>query len=107
MLARFGGEEFVIFTLGGSSEDFLTRLEGLRRTVQESPVVQGPHSRHLTVSIGCHSAVPHPGETPGDFVRRADAYLYQAKRNGRNRVETSLGSEPPALTEGRTFATTP
>ncbi|UOM37158.1 transporter substrate-binding domain-containing protein [Acuticoccus sp. I52.16.1] len=91
VLARYGGEEFVIFTLGGSPADFTARLEALRRAVEEAPVVQGSQTCALTVSIGSHSAVPQPADTLADFIRRADARLYEAKRDGRNRVVTGSG----------------
>ena len=90
-IGRFGGEEFVIFTLGGSPADFTARLEALRRAVEEAPVVQGSQTCALTVSIGSHSAVPQPADTLADFIRRADARLYEAKRDGRNRVVTGSG----------------
>jgi diguanylate cyclase (GGDEF)-like protein len=42
---------------------------------------------HVTVSIGLASIIPpRDGSNVGDFVRYADAALYDAKRSGRNRV---------------------
>jgi diguanylate cyclase (GGDEF)-like protein len=43
--------------------------------------------KQVTVSLGV--ACWKTGETPGQFIGRADAMLYQAKRNGRNRLEVA------------------
>lgn len=87
MLSRYGGEEFVIYTLGGSGEAFFNRLELLRRAVEECPVVaEDGRKWSLTISIGAHAAVPMLDTEPSDFVRRADARLYRAKQEGRNCV---------------------
>ncbi|WP_108662480.1 transporter substrate-binding domain-containing diguanylate cyclase [Acuticoccus kandeliae] len=92
-LARYGGEEFVAFTMGGSGDDFVARLEAMRRAVERMPIEAPGGSRHLTVSIGCHVAVPEVGETLRDFIRAADERLYEAKRSGRNRLVA--GTPPP------------
>jgi len=41
----------------------------------------------VTVSVGVAAQVPSPLDDPHILLRRADAALYRAKRNGRNRVE--------------------
>ena len=48
---------------------------------------------HLTISIGLATGVPGPDDSPAEFLRQADQALYQAKQNGRNRLEArSVGS---------------
>ncbi|WP_118136561.1 transporter substrate-binding domain-containing protein [Oceanicella sp. SM1341] len=86
VVARYGGEEFVIFTMGGAAEEFGAHLEALCRAVENTPFVDAASTRHLTVSIGWHAAVPRRGESLGDFLRAADDRLYEAKRLGRNRL---------------------
>ena len=49
--------------------------------------------RPITVSLGVASWMT--GETPEEFVARADAALYVAKSTGRNRVEIASGVPPP------------
>ncbi|HUR79119.1 MAG TPA: sensor domain-containing diguanylate cyclase [Thermoanaerobaculia bacterium] len=87
VVARYGGEEFAIIfpdTPAGSVRDAANRL----RTLVESRVFAVPQlSRtvHITVSIGL-AVYPHDGRTPADLISRADAALYFAKKNGKNRV---------------------
>ena len=71
-LARYGGEEFAVVLPGCSSEVAESVLERLR---QLTPGDQ-------TCSVGL--AEWSPGESAADLVARADAALYEAKRNGRD-----------------------
>lgn len=84
--ARYGGEEFSLLLL--PADDLASRLEELRCGVEALRI---PHERSataatLTVSIGgviVHAA--HP-DSSAALVARADALLYRAKQQGRNRV---------------------
>lgn len=81
LLARWGGEEFLVI-LPGTDEDGAVRLaETLRTTMAETRI---PEAGRVTISLGV--AAHHPGESVADWVGRADAALYEAKRAGRNRV---------------------
>jgi diguanylate cyclase (GGDEF)-like protein/PAS domain S-box-containing protein len=82
-LARFGGDEFVVFVDGGV--DAATVAERLRRAVQK-PVVIGSHELVVTASIGF--AVNASADlTADELLRDADAAMYRAKAAGRDRVE--------------------
>ncbi len=82
-LARFGGDEFVVFVDGGV--DPASVAERLRRAVQK-PVVIGGHELVVTASIGF--AVNSSNDlTADELLRDADAAMYRAKAAGRDRVE--------------------
>lgn len=83
IFGRTGGEEFCIALLGNTLEQARTLANRIRLAVAEELVPEG--APKLTVSIGC--AQLHAEETGlADVQRRADLALYQAKREGRNRV---------------------
>ena len=82
-LARFGGDEFVVFVDGGV--DPAVVAERLRRAVQ-APVVVDGHELVITASIGFAVNV-EAGLTADDLLRDADAAMYRAKAAGRDRIE--------------------
>jgi len=88
MAARYGGEEFAIVLPGTAAAGALEMAEAIRRAVVaarfDGIVKDGPP---ITVSIGVAATVPIAGAGAATLVHSADAALYQAKRNGRNRVE--------------------
>jgi diguanylate cyclase len=84
--ARYGGEEFaIILPATGRS---LTRLvaERLRATVEEARIEFGD-GRVATMTISIGLATLHEHDEAITLAERADAALYRAKQNGRNRVE--------------------
>lgn len=86
-LARFGGEEFVIFTTYQTAKEIVERLDHFRTAVADGPTVCDGRDIELTVSIGLATGVPEPDDSPAHFLRLADQALYDAKQNGRNRLE--------------------
>ncbi|MFY0663532.1 MAG: diguanylate cyclase [Natronospirillum sp.] len=84
-IARYGGEEFVIIMPGTAQEAAIAAMEKLRLAVQNSPFHFKGEPVPITVSIGC--AQFKPGDHIVAVFDRADAALYRAKDNGRNRVE--------------------
>jgi diguanylate cyclase (GGDEF)-like protein len=88
LVSRYGGEEFAILlpeTDAGHALEIATRL----RERIEAMALPHPSSPlgHVTVSIAVASVLPpRDGSGAGDFLRVADAALYDAKRQGRNRV---------------------
>ena len=81
VLARFGGDEFII-VMRGEPIDVADRL---RRAVHV-PVVVADHELFVTASIG-YSSNYEPGMSPNDLLRDADAAMYRAKARGRDCVE--------------------
>jgi diguanylate cyclase (GGDEF)-like protein len=84
ILARFGGEEFVILLPHTSEQDAFKLAEKLRHTVAQTPLHSIPELR-ITISIGSASLLPD-GDTAYSLLERADKAMYQAKQDGRNRV---------------------
>jgi two-component system, cell cycle response regulator len=86
-VARYGGEEFVVVMPGASLEEAVQAAERLRTTIAETVFSwdAGIRSR-LTVSIGVACS---PTDSPESLLHAADLALYDAKRAGRNRVETA------------------
>ena len=88
LVARFGGEEFVVLLVDTDLKGAGTVSERLRTNVCDLAI---PHARsavaaHVTVSIGVASTVPDVGREPASLVADADGLLYRAKEGGRNRV---------------------
>ncbi|MBV1790730.1 GGDEF domain-containing protein [Marinobacterium sp. D7] len=85
---RYGGEEFVIVMPDASSEDALMRAEALRRAVSaEGIVLDGENLDGVTLSAGIASW-PESVADAERLLASADRALYQAKRGGRDRVES-------------------
>jgi diguanylate cyclase (GGDEF)-like protein/PAS domain S-box-containing protein len=85
VLARFGGDEFVVVIDGeGYPVDPGEVAERIRRAVL-APVMVDDHELFVTASIGFSLNVDGMG--PADLLRDADAAMYRAKDRGRDRVE--------------------
>lgn len=90
---RYGGEEFVLI-LPEIPEDILRdRLETLRRDIAQMQVISEGHVLpSTTVSMGV-ARYPNDATQSAALLRLADAAMYQAKRNGRNRIEWVTSDE--------------
>lgn len=87
MVARWGGEEFVVILPDTEREGALTLADEARRIVESMQYVSAEGKvAAVTISIGI--AYVSRGELPNsmDLFKTADASLYEAKANGRNRV---------------------
>ncbi|MEJ5999601.1 GGDEF domain-containing protein [Paucibacter soli] len=85
VMARWGGEEFVVLLTDSSLPPALAALERLRERVAEQRVAVAEASLNVTVSAGLTQQ--RAGETLEQTLERADRLLYRAKHEGRNRVE--------------------
>ena len=83
---RFGGEEFAVIMPNTRLADALQFCERLRRKIQDTPVRFDSRLIHFTASIGLAQFSVQSDESVADLIRRADEGLYDAKKQGRNRI---------------------
>ncbi len=86
--ARLGGEEFVILLEGTPHEKALLTAEAIAAALRNTPVTSEGHETRLTASFGLITTIPESDTSGLDLINRADALLYRAKQNGRDRIET-------------------
>jgi diguanylate cyclase len=84
MLARWGGEEFLVMLPDTRLTEARTSFERLRRLLSRDDT-WGPHA-HLRVSFSAGLTAWRPGEALRDALARADLALYEAKASGRDRL---------------------
>lgn len=84
LAGRLGGEEFAVLCTHATGTAALAHAQSVRSAVAGLESVGMP----LTVSIGLAQRVP--GESIEKLLQRADIAMLQAKRNGRNAVQSSL-----------------
>jgi two-component system cell cycle response regulator len=89
VVARYGGEEFIIVLPETNEEGAIAFAERLRERIEAQEFGRGGRAGlRLTTSIGV-ATFPSPlVESTEDLFGRADAALYRAKADGRNRVCT-------------------
>ena len=88
LAARIGGEEFAVLLVETSKEGGFEVAERLRSAIK---VLEIPEARHITASFGV-AECPTDAQTAAGVLKAADVALYEAKRNGRDRV---VAIEPP------------
>ena len=88
MLARLGGEEFAILLPQASREGALGLAERVRKVLEDTPLTYNDVPIYVTASVGV-TIMSHTDPNTDKTLSRADHALYEAKRNGRNRVEIS------------------
>ncbi len=82
--ARYGGEEFAVILPQANLEGALIVAERLRARIESTEI---PEIGHITASIGI-ATFPLHANSRAQLVSTADHALYEAKRDGRNRVST-------------------
>ena len=93
LIARVGGEEFIVLVHGQGAAGARIAAERLRVAVAAAPYALKDGFAPITISIGVALARPEDPDL-ADVLERADQALYRAKREGRNRVclEAGCGS---------------
>lgn len=97
LVARIGGEEFVVVLPGLAGERAVTLAEKLRSAIEKLALRHptSPISKHVTISIGIAVSRPEQPREATELMHAADMALYRAKHAGRNTVQF----EPSVLDE--------
>lgn len=90
IIARFGGDEFVILLPECDPPTAIHTAERLREAIHSTPVPEkgGPFNMSVTIGVATCPAGNHQLEELDDLLRLADEALYEAKDAGRNRIAT-------------------
>jgi diguanylate cyclase (GGDEF)-like protein len=88
--ARYGGEEFAVALPETGIEGAIGLAERVRTRIESMSVdrVRASGRLRVTASLGA-AAIPDSASTPQELIAAADAALYKAKREGKNRVATA------------------
>ena len=90
IVARFGGEEFVILMPDSSEEQVLATAKRIQDAVAKLSIKHSlSPTGQVTLSFGVARAAPAFGLSPENLIARADAALYRAKSLGRARIEVA------------------
>jgi diguanylate cyclase (GGDEF)-like protein len=92
LVARWGGEEFLILLPDTDEAGGAVVAEKIRRRVENELFHDGSREFQLSLSFGV--AAYRPEQSADDCIKAADAAMYRAKNAGRNRVETAEGLKP-------------
>jgi diguanylate cyclase (GGDEF)-like protein len=91
VVARWGGEEFVVILPGASRMVIQSLAERIRILIEHSFFLVADDKLSVTVSIGATSS--QTDDTAESIVSRADRLMYLSKSGGRNRVTEDEGHE--------------
>lgn len=86
LFSRYGGEEFIVMLASTPSLGAAIIAERIRANIEEMSVTYKKQTIKFTISIGI-SLVLDTDTNSNAVLTRADSALYQAKKNGRNRIE--------------------
>jgi diguanylate cyclase (GGDEF)-like protein len=103
VLARWGGEEFLLLMPNTGEAAALAAMERLRLQIEQSKTPYAGAQVRVTCSAGV--VEHHPSQTVAETLLRADRALYHAKDAGRNRIVLSPRPQPGE--QGRGHAGTP
>ncbi len=93
-IGRYGGEELLLLLPGCDTTSALIRMDQIRTVISGTPIDALGKTRKITVSVGVAVSDHVAAIGANELLNQADIGLYQAKKNGRNRVE--LTQSPPS-----------
>jgi diguanylate cyclase (GGDEF)-like protein len=89
-VVRYGGEEFAVLMATAASDVAFEQADRIRAELENTPFVLPGQAEPIRVTIsGGVATYPQDGQTFTELIAVADAGLYHAKENGRNRVSAS------------------
>jgi diguanylate cyclase (GGDEF)-like protein len=97
LLVRYGGEEFILVSVGSDAETMQQLLEDFLQRLEQHQVRLNHQRGRCTVSIGWYCDIPPATMDSRSLVELADQALYQAKDAGRNcavRSEATVPTSP-------------
>jgi diguanylate cyclase (GGDEF)-like protein len=111
-VSRYGGEEFLIVMAGCDLKCAGARADQIRRTIESRPAMTHEGPVAIAISLGVAASGDWQGFDGDGLIREADAALYYAKSEGRNRValarpneitifQNNVPTERPAMQERR------
>ncbi|MBI3658559.1 MAG: diguanylate cyclase [Acidobacteria bacterium] len=88
LIVRYGGEEFLLVLFNSTEEGAMRLAETIRHTLESTPLTSGVATIRVTISIGLRwfDSKVEPAVDLDQLIEQADRALYQAKRDGRNKV---------------------
>jgi diguanylate cyclase (GGDEF)-like protein len=89
-IARYGGDEFIIFMKSIDEQQAVEKLEDIRKKVQTHVTEVNGHRIEITASFGL--SMLNAGDSQEEWIKRADLNLYFSKENGRNMVSVNKES---------------
>lgn len=87
LVGRYGGEEFLLILPGCDLETAKRRADRIREAIASDPITTPFGTTSVTISMGVTAASGQTECSACEILHRADMSLYEAKKNGRNRVE--------------------
>jgi two-component system, cell cycle response regulator len=92
-VGRYGGEEFLILLPGCGSAETAVKADQLRKVVNAQAIETQSGLLNVTVSLGAVATGDWPDDAPNLILQMADAALYHAKEEGRNRTAMASAAD--------------
>ncbi len=97
IMARFGGDEFVVLLPETDHKKALLTAERLRKLVETNPVVTERGEIHVTLSMGISSYAAGKSASLDQLLEHADRALYLSKEAGRNHATAWVDETVPVV----------
>lgn len=101
VIARYGGDEFLILTPDTAADEAVVGAERIRQRIADHPIPFSGRTLQVTVSIGVGATADGRAVSADALLKLADEALYAAKQGGRNCTKTWHEPEAAAATSGR------
>lgn len=95
-VGRYGGEEFLILLPGCEAAETTDKVDQLRNAIIQRPIETPAGQLRITMSFGGVATADWPQDTANQILQMADAALYRAKQEGRNRAVMASAADRQA-----------